>query len=828
MPGYAKAGGAKANIVKDSFPLPGTWVYQDITINYSFQGFPTLSVKTEGIVEEDFQSVKDAFDLATNVTFKDIDFEVTQIGWSRQLFVHVDNEINIYSISANFDPVIKRKLETGIKVKRLGGTTSYATGKKKKKKPKNKDKPKISIQKLCGLVGVGYSGPEALIPIPEDKEELMVPASIIPEVAKSKGCIVVYGKGVKLIKWNAPTSSHVIARTDLIEDGENTETFPPVYQGVELTWDREDEEPNEEEEDKGNEPDDRDEKQQLPPRYDFVRVQTKIQTLTEEDVRYSEPPPDTKVLKGLDSLSWESGPTRRHQVTTLYDGVEMKSYFEIWGFVYQAYEILKDDGHLFSSEPAKFWQRVEVQNTSKIYEQLGLINLKVNGINKLNKKDVRLVVHPDYANFGKISSFAMEGYLFSFQPRVEYLTGTVTTGWKVMPLERESSKPLGDILEPEENPRAKVQIPLAIPRTDRTAYRLSPARLYYKDEEQNQSLPFQLDFKPFSELEPYVQDVVRWQIDIKPMTPDSLIGVIVPEINYVEPLVVLTESRTTNSFAYAADPESTDEDPKPPLVAGEEGFFRLDRTILEKDKYRESITEYTATDPGYRASLTISRTSEKSGQAPQGESKPIKYDKKERDDWWEKRYQGQYKLYDPNSKKQQKVRPLPRYYVNSDLIGEGNPTGGNLSFPYAKSLGEALAAAKTSLEIEHCTSSGQQQKKIAWYIPGIRDSDRVMVDGKTFRVLSASVTVSQVGNNVKPIPGLVQLTEGTSVTLGPEVPRSVESYRVKDELDDPMDEPMNPDQGSAPAGDGEAQVKFIGGTSELGDVLEPDATRRKF
>lgn len=828
MPAYGRRTASKANLVKESFPLPGEWIYQEISFNYSFQGFPTATIKAEGITEDDFLVVKEAFDLATNIEFNGIPFEVSQIGWSRQLYVYKDTPINIYTITANFDPVIKRKLETAIKAKRLGITLSYGTD---KKKSKNTKKPKVSIQKLCGLAGVSYSGPQALIPAPEDGEDELTPSSILPEVAKSKGCYVRYGKGVELIPWEAPPKSHAVEFTDIIQDGENTETFPPVYQGVELTWDREDEELGEEEEDGNKEEDPANEEKKLPPRYDFVRVQTKIQTLTEEDVNYDKPPPDTKVLRTLDSTSWNSGPTRQHSVTTLYDGVELKSRREIWGFVYRAFQIVAADGMLFSSTPGDYWQIVEWQETVKVYEELGLVNLRVTGVNAAdkNKKQVRMVIHPDYANFAKISSFATEGYIFSFQPKVEYLTQIITTGGKEMPLEKEPGpeQSLDDILDPINNPRFNIQTPKEIPKADRTEYRLASSRLYYREEDQSQNLPFQVDFQPFKELDKYIKEALRWQMELGELKPDTLIGVITPDINFVEPLVVLTESRTTNSFAYAADPRSTDEEPFPPLVAGEEGYFKLERTILEANKYRESITEYTATDPGFEASLTICRTAEKSGQAPQAESKPIKYDKKESPDYWGQRKVYQFTFKNPNNLGD-RAKALPRYFVDSDLIGEGVPSGGGLSFPYAKSLGEAMKAAKVQLEIEHCQNSGQHQKTLSWYFPGIRDSDRVTVAGESFRVLSVSVTVNQYGRNAKFFNGNLQLTDGTQITLGPEKPRKVSHYQVKDDSEDSVEETMNPDQGATPAGDGQVQAKFIGGTTELGGVLQPDSSRRRF
>lgn len=836
MAGYSRGGGSgKPNLVQERPPLPGGLVYSDVTVNYSFQGFPSVSIKAEGIAENKFNSVRSAYKLASKVALFGIEFEVTQFGWTREAFSYKGSTYATYSISVNYQPIIQRKLESGIKVKKLG--TAYSLGakttNKKKKSKKKKKEPKISLQKLCSLIGVGYSGPEVLVKIPEDREAEFNIGSLVGEAARSKGCFIEYGSGVKLIPWDSPTGGVSIAAGDVFVDGENTETFVPTYQGVELSWDREEEEEEEEEEDE-QEPDDDDQKNELPPRYDFVRVQPKIETITEQDEDFDKPPPDTKVIRGMDSLFGRSGPTRKRTRTTLYDGSELESEMEIWGFVYQVKDLHVRDGQLFSDRPDLFWKRCEWNKTNRVYEPIGTVSLQVTGINKAKKsldQTVRLVLHPDYKNLGKISSFAAQGYMFSFQPKVEYLTKIISIGFKVMPLENEpgSGQSLEDCINPDENPRAKVQIPLAIPKADFTAYRLGSARSYYREEEQNQNLPYQIEFKTFAELEPRIQDEVRWQIDIKPMGPNDLIGVVTPDLGYQEPMVVLTESRTTNSFMYAADPDSTDEQPIPPLVTGEEGYFRLDRTILSKDKYREAITEYTATDPGFKASLTISRTAEKTGQAPQGESRQVRYDKKENEDWWLKFTQYQYRIYNGTAKKPKQEKLLPRYFVNSDRQKEGNPTSGSLSFPYAKSLGEALKAAKVALEMEHCQNAGQHSKSISWYFPNIRDGRRVSIGGQDFRVLSASVSLEQIGSGViKHISEFAQITQGTKVTLGPDVPRSVTSYRVKDDSENPMNDPMNPDQGSAPAGDGEAKSTFLGGTTELGRTLQPDSTRRKF
>lgn len=821
MPAYSKSRTQVkqiANIVRTSFPLPGRWIYQDITLNYSFQGIPTFTIKTEGITEEDFPAIKQAFKLASTTYFNGIPCEVSQISWSRQFYDYIGGAFNIYSISANFDPVIKRRLEKALKVKELGGTFGYD-----KKKPQNAQKPKISIQKLCHLAGIEYYGPQVLVPIPENREEEINVGSILPEIALSKGCYIKYGKGVELIPWRSPSAAHKIGIGDIIQDGENSETFPPTYEGVEITWDREDDEDDEDDEEEPNQKKDN----SLPPRYDFVRAETKIQELTEEDVDYNEPPPDSKVLRTLDSASWNSGPTRKHSKVTFHDGTEIKSHLEIWGFIYRAFDIAKPDGLLFSSTPKDFWNKVEWQDTYKVYERLGLVSLRVNGINAANQQSVPLIMHPDFVNFAKLNDFASFGGIYTFEPQAEYLTEIVTTGAKIMPLEKEPGRnqSLDDVLNPDENERFAVQTPTLIPKLDRTAYKLGAERSYYKTDDPK--LPFQIDFQDYGSLDDRLKETVQAKMG-NGVKPNFIIGIVTPDINYVEPLVVLAESRTTNSFAYAADPESTDEDPIPPLVAGEEGYFKLERTIFPPDrfkqeKYREDITEYTATDPGFKASLTISRTVEKSGQAPAAESRAIKYEQKDNPAYLEKLKQLQQAAQTAQEKKKQK--PVFKYYVNSDLRDEGNPSGGNLSFPYAKSLGEAMRAAKTAIEMEHCQNAGQHQKTIAWYLPDIRDGDRVTVGSEKFRVLSASVTVRQAGNNVRPIPGLVQLTDGTQVTLGPEVPRQVTNYRTNEAVDDdPMEEALNPDQGNP--GDGKVVVDFIGGTA--GTILEPDSSRRKF
>lgn len=818
MPAYSKKRSQTqqiANIVRTSFPLPGKWIYQDITLNYSFQGIPTFTIKTEGITEEDFPAIRRAFRLASVTHFNGIPCEVSQVSWSRQFYDYVNGSFNIYSISANFDPLIKRKLEKILKVKQLGMAFEYS-----KKKAKNAQKPKISIQKLCQIAGIDYYGPQVLVPVPEDKEEEINVGSILPEIALSKGCYVKYGKGIQLIPWRSPPAAHKIGIGDIIQDGENSETFPPTYEGVELTWDRkegedEDEEPNPA---KNN---------SLPPRYDYVRAETKIQELTEEDVDYNEPPPDSKVLRTLDSTSWNSGPTRKHSKVTLYDGTEIKSHLEIWGFIYRAFEIAKPDGLLFSSTPKDFWKKVEWQDTHKVYERLGLVTLRVNGINTADKNKVPLIMHPDYVNFAKLNEFAIFGEVYTFEPQAQYLTEIVTTGAKIMPLEKEPGRnqSLDDVLNPDENERFVVQTPITIPKIDRTAYKLGAERSYYKSDDPK--LPFQIDFQDYGSLDDRLKEIAQTKIG-NGIKPGFIVGIVTPDINYVEPLIVLAESRTTNSFAYAADPESTDEDPIPPLVAGEEGYFKLERTVFPPDrfkqeKYREDITEYTATDPGFKTSLTISRTVEKSGQAPAAESRAIKYEQKDNPAYIELLKQLQQAAQNGEEKKKQK--PLLRYYVNSDLRDEGNPSGGSLSFPYAKSLGEAMFAAQTAIEMEHCQNAGQHQKTIAWYFPGIRDGDRVTVGSEKFRVLSASITIRQAGNNVRPIPGLVQLTDGMQVTLGPEVPRRVTSYSVDEPIDDdPMEEALNPDQGNP--GDGKVVIDFTGGTA--GIILEPDSSRRKF
>jgi hypothetical protein len=276
------------------------------------------------------------------------------------------------------------------------------------------------------------------------------------------------------------------------------------------------------------------------------------------------------------------------------------------------------------------------------------------------------------------------------------------------------------------------------------------------------------------------------------------VGLITADMDFVEPMLVWTESRQASSIATMAHPDSTEEDPLPALVAGEESYYQSIWTKKNDEYSTEKIVELTASGAGFVDGVENIRYREIQGRPPEAQYRKTT---------WE---QQQPKATTTLTITKSTVK---RYFVYSDSIPEWASEGGeSLSFGAASTLSQAEKAAKTQLTINTLQST-QETRTVSWHFPNIEGGDFCTFSGDrfrgSFRVLSASYTLEYDGSQNAYGLDPICKTDGTKLTLGLWESRSIRVETRKDIV--PSSEGSDNNQGEDPKVDNNATIITLGG-----------------
>lgn len=657
---------------------------------------------------------------------------------------------------------------------------------------------RVSASRLFSIGKVPYVGPSFDYELEGDDPNLEITlSSVIESKLRILECYVDYSVGVTLHPIDRGGSWNFLTE-DILTDGSNTAKSFTAYNRAIASLE---EDPIEDEDEDEN-----------PLGTKFTKKEPKTETLVEEDENPTSPDANTSILKTTDSNSVDgSGRKKVRKTTTQVDGVVVKTVTETFGFLYTASDINAGDGILLSTSPEDFWTLIEYQEETPVYERAPDLSLSIRAElppqyagKGVVQETINLVIHPDYAQF--VSAFAL-GSMVHFQSSAKYLTQIKTTGWRYARLERETDE-LETISLFEEPERQDLYFFKKIPKIGKTQYVLRSNRSNYGEQE-NQSLPFSVEWTRYEDLTPEMKK----RVSADEIASTGIVGILKPDPSYVEPLTILNESTESNSFAWAPDPDTSEEDPLPPKITGEEQFSRCDRIITGTNRYREKATNFTAQNSGFGDIAEEVTFKDALGRPP--EASTIKTD-------WEQKDETA-----ADSANTGTQNTSQRYFVTTDLVGE-TPEGGSVSFPSGvKTISEARRALQVQLRIDGL-SVCQEQKKVAWWYPTIRcgdfvssGSDRFMQLGGRWRVTGASFNVKVDGSGHNQFVNPWATTDGVSLTLGLDKIRAI-SIQKDTSLEN------NGGGSSEPSGDPKLKVSSPGGEISLGIITLPGQNRRRF
>ena len=768
--------------------LPVDIVVGSISWSKSLEGHgsPIVTLDYEQVSLQEIQRLENAYTpgLVENspikITLFDIPLQVASFQYDRAKYIYNGTtHFDRYKVSVGLEWVHEKAVSANIKVFRfvpLGSTS-------------------ISVSKLAAAAKVPYKGPSFDIEIPanSDKDFGMSLGDAVTKRARSLGCFVVYADpGIELRKIDSVRSWNFI-ENDVIADGGNTLKGAIAYNRAEMTFGTESK-------------DDKD--PDAPPGVKLTKKAPVIETTRDLDSDDpSSPPANSSVLKSIDSNSVDGqGPKLTDTTTTTQDGQTMRVDRKIYGFLYTAKDIHIGDGVL-QGTPSNYWQLIEQQIEEHVYTALSNLSLSIVAKDpdpqyaktSLGGR-VTLIINPDYDSF--VSGSALGGSA-TFRSTAKYLVQIKTTGWAYRRLIKETDA-LETIDLDATDPTYQYYFFKKIPITGETNYYLvSPDEKYG---EGGAALPFSVQWKTVEELTP---DEKR-KVSSSNITEGGKVGVLTPDVNYTQPMQVLFEGTSKNSFAWAPNPEFDKEDASTycPLTTGEESYDTTWRTIIDANHYRERQTSFSASNSDYANLAESIKVRYATGRPPEGTT--LK-------ETWETSDKKKNILTFGGTKNK-------RYFVTTDLVGN-TPEGGSVSGTSdAKNLDEAKLALKTDLRIQGWSQGNQETKTVSWYYPDIEPGDIISVPARRFqkygqlRVTGVgwSMKFDGYGNNPYRNPWVT--TDGTKLTLGVDLNRTFSIETV--------DVPST--NNTAASGDPTLSVTSSGGTKAVGIPMIPGANRRRF
>lgn len=764
----------KNNTVKNSPSLPIPIRLGSLTISQSFEEHPTASITYEGIMEQDIGSYEQVYNPArdTRITLNGIPFRVAPDGgysYERTGYLYRESqEINVYKVSINLEGWWKVLCSRSVKIKPL---VNVNTG-------------KLSASRLASKAGVSLSGSFDIFVDEISADAMMSLDDVLEDYARVNGCYIHYGATVDLRSINSG-ASYSFSWAEQMSDGSNQRGVPPYYNGAELTWTPRDNQTPEQ-------PD-----PNLPP--EFVLKDPELKTETEYEQEVSKPPKGTKLLRSLDSNLDQSGPKKVKRTTYTIDGQVDKEIIETWGFVYYLRDFLEQGDYFVIDEPEKYWKLIEYQETQYNYEKVDPPVYDIFSPPSTDEIKYQAIVHPDYEKY--IQFVPLIGIRF-IATNAEYLTSITTKGWKLGRFQQEepggdtdTREMVFDSQKESTHPWWQVVKFQKINRYDETKFYIRSMRADYEQD----TVPYTIEWANWEELDPEMQQKISTKVSLPPPgSPRKLrIGLITASMDYVEPMLVWTESRQSSSITTMAHPDSTPEDPLPALVAGEESYYQSIWTKRSEEYATEKIVELTASGAGFIDGVENIRYREIQGRPPEAQ-----YRKRT---WEEQKPETQATT--PNA------GTVTRYFLYSDSIpkwaSEGNES---LGFSAASTLEEALTAAESQLKISTLQST-QESRTVSWYFPGIKGGDFCTFGDNRFkgrfRVLSSSITLNYDGS--QNIYGLdpICTTDGTQLTLGLWDNRTIRVEERKEIT--PTETDGGNSQGEDPTVDKNATIIILGG-----------------
>jgi hypothetical protein len=381
--------------------------------------------------------------------------------------------------------------------------------------------------------------------------------------------------------------------------------------------------------------------------------------------------------------------------------------------------------------------------------------------------------------------------------RTGYILGSRTTGWALRRFKQETDEGL------------EIARKFAAPEdsADRALYQFRRSPIYAGEK------------RVLSQFAEFYKDAAREVPPIEtrkiclPNGQAAFVGEVDP--NYIRPMFAIAERTYRTTFDSTPNPDSTQDEPLPPLMMGEELDTIKSIKILpsnqttgavgfegrtEVDLYQQFTSNFSAQGSNFNEVATQKTFETSQGRPGAAQRRPDQYERDEPDS-----------QSGDNAAAQQAAnnRPQPEYILCTPGYQPNQITGQTIDAPHARTLAQALQHAKAELKVQDAQSSVNFNTAIPFNAL-IRPMHRIkaMAYGKQYdlRVLSVSQSV-QIQGTIDGVP--LFTANQTQVTAG--LDRTI-----------PFTTTSRPAPGTTPPGEGPNTVIVISNSNiDIGDLSVP-------
>lgn len=711
----------------------------ELSINLGFENAPSGSISANDIHLDEIGTYRSKYRdrLDNRLDIFGIPFIINGYAEAKRVIHVEEDDIEVYDVSISLGSWWASIGSKNVLVWGASTPINYVSG-----------NSNIAVNTLASKAGISYSGPSFLVDLPSfpNPYQTFSFISTITNYARVQGGFLKYSdsNAFRIQKLDDATSIWQFNESDILYNIETSVNTAPSYYKADMgTYFYTATDFNSVNQTKTL----------LSGQTQYQRLSNTTIELKEGDTNLTSPPVNSTVLRDFSSNFDQSGPRKTEKVTTLVNGVVRTEKVKTYGFAYLGKDIYS--GGIYQGSPSAWWRLIDEYTTTYTYNPVS------NGVGS-----VRITLN----NGEKVNAYFLGGDSYTaFLQGASYLVSSVTKGVKLMRVQSEEAEGTFSSVKASETINSTSSSETAKKKALQALNAVSFEMVSYTS-----ATSYSLESGADASTTPFsVQRTTPAELgDNIPVDKEGYCYVLIPDPNYIPPMLVTKEESITGSVLVKDNPENVGKSSTaiklPPLITGEESYFRTLRTEKQINSNLPSnavgsntqylYTEYEANessqDAGFSSSLANVRFREVLGRMPQGTST---------------RPQFVALFLDPS------INPTfiqqQRLICTSDLQNRLTPEGESSSYN-AKTIADATTAIKTDLNIRHLTDTIREEVKLAYFYPYIREGDYIELDTSDLsslprRVLGVNFTLRYSGyiiDNGEVVPRV--FCEGTKVSLG--------------------------------------------------------------
>lgn len=723
--------------------LPSINANATISINRSLDSPPTASIEISPVPANKIGDVKNKLRLGNRIRILGIDLVVTDYS-EKSIAINAPLAGSVYSISANLShaDAIKANQTINLKAAKIDRTYGFVTA-----------------NQLVNILKIKYNGPDFMIDIKE-----IDTINFLEEISKrasSLGKVIVYdNQGISVKSIGQGGGGNTVGQApSVVISTEYGESFKNYYKNATLTFGQNQNKTNDYTDGEG----------QIDPNFldeALFEIQPpEIIVLQSGDENLENPPPYALVLRSMDMNYDASGPTKVIKVTKSVNGTPEYEINLKYGFDYTAAEIYDFDDKKLEASASPFWKLIEYEKITYVYQKI---------------PESSYEIYVEMPNGQRQKLYFPDELKKQFKKNeIKYLIGYESTGYRLSRFKQESDaletvkwKKIADDTNTtlEKRNEALDNLDLyksyKVPMVGKQLLKLVPYSYFYSDIIDSPNFSYKtIPLNTIPEEE-------RINIPSEAIDENGNVFILFADPNFAPAMMIVKEITRKSSFKYIENPDylkispfSSKPRPKQYYTTGSDEIQKIERiiypskttkrsaiasNILKKandyiialptkeqssntvDLYTEYTTTRKAQDADFINYAEDSNFTDNTGRPPSATVRKPNFEKITTPT-------------EPSPSNPNPNIPLPLnndkdyiWILNSAGNEFDNANSSSLNYDFAKTLPEAILAAKVELAKLNLTSGSKINAELAFFYPSIEEGEAIQIDGYTGVVTSVT------------------------------------------------------------------------------------------